>query len=134
MWPIARCDLNIPKASPIGLSGALAKSQPAPVSPVREFHKFGASCTGHTGLRHLNLGFGKGINPPQTGATGYAARHQNAGPKPMSGNTPMTYRDAGVDIDAGNSLVERIKPAVRRTMRPEVLAGVGGFGASVRVP
>ena len=52
----------------------------------------------------------------------------------MSGNTPMTYRDAGVDIDAGNSLVERIKPAVRRTMRPEVLAGVGGFGASVRVP
>lgn len=49
-------------------------------------------------------------------------------------HTPMTYRDAGVDIDAGNSLVERIKPLVRRTMRPEVLAGVGGFGASVRVP
>ncbi len=52
----------------------------------------------------------------------------------MSQKTPMTYREAGVDIDAGNSLVERIKPAVRRTMRPEVLAGVGGFGASVRVP
>ncbi|MBK8066515.1 MAG: phosphoribosylformylglycinamidine cyclo-ligase [Rhodanobacteraceae bacterium] len=52
----------------------------------------------------------------------------------MTQHTPMTYRDAGVDIDAGNSLVERIKPAVRRTMRPEVLAGVGGFGASVRVP
>lgn len=52
----------------------------------------------------------------------------------MSENKPLTYRDAGVDIDAGNSLVERIKPAVRRTMRPEVLAGIGGFGASVRVP
>ena len=52
----------------------------------------------------------------------------------MSENKPLTYRDAGVDIDAGNTLVERIKPAVRRTMRPEVLAGVGGFGASVRVP
>lgn len=52
----------------------------------------------------------------------------------MNQNQPLTYRDAGVDIDAGNSLVERIKPLVRRTMRPEVLAGVGGFGASVRVP
>ena len=44
-------------------------------------------------------------------------------------NTPMTYRDAGVDIDAGDALVERIKPAAKRTMRPEVLGGIGGFGA-----
>jgi phosphoribosylformylglycinamidine cyclo-ligase len=42
---------------------------------------------------------------------------------------PMTYRDAGVDIDAGDALVERIKPAAKRTMRPEVLGGIGGFGA-----
>jgi len=42
---------------------------------------------------------------------------------------PLTYRDAGVDIDAGDALVERIKPYARRTMRPEVLAGIGGFGA-----
>jgi phosphoribosylformylglycinamidine cyclo-ligase len=41
----------------------------------------------------------------------------------------MTYRDAGVDIDAGDTLVERIKPFARRTMRAEVLAGIGGFGA-----
>lgn len=41
---------------------------------------------------------------------------------------PLTYKDAGVDIDAGNELVERIKPLVARTMRPEVLAGLGGFG------
>jgi phosphoribosylformylglycinamidine cyclo-ligase len=67
-------------------------------------------------------------------ATPYASRLCMTGCATMSQNTPMTYRDAGVDIDAGNSLVERIKPAVRRTMRPEVLAGVGGFGASVRVP
>jgi phosphoribosylformylglycinamidine cyclo-ligase len=41
----------------------------------------------------------------------------------------MTYRDAGVDIDAGNEVVERIKPAIRRTLRPEVLGGgIGGFG------
>ncbi|MFI9652873.1 phosphoribosylformylglycinamidine cyclo-ligase [Guyparkeria halopsychrophila] len=45
-----------------------------------------------------------------------------------SENTPLTYRDAGVDIDAGNSLVERIKPAVKRTQRPEVMGGLGGFG------
>jgi phosphoribosylformylglycinamidine cyclo-ligase len=43
--------------------------------------------------------------------------------------TGLTYRDAGVDIDAGNSLVERIGPFARRTLRPEVLAGIGGFGA-----
>jgi phosphoribosylformylglycinamidine cyclo-ligase len=44
-------------------------------------------------------------------------------------DTPLSYRDAGVDIDAGDALVERIKPFARRTMRPEVLAGIGGFGA-----
>jgi phosphoribosylformylglycinamidine cyclo-ligase len=43
--------------------------------------------------------------------------------------TPLTYRDAGVDIDAGNALVERIKPLARRTSRPEVMGGLGGFGA-----
>ena len=47
---------------------------------------------------------------------------------------PLSYRDAGVDIDAGNALVERIKPAVRRTMRPEVLGGLGGFGALFALP
>jgi len=46
-----------------------------------------------------------------------------------SSSSPLTYRDAGVDIDAGDALVERIKPAAKRTMRPEVLAGIGGFGA-----
>jgi phosphoribosylformylglycinamidine cyclo-ligase len=45
----------------------------------------------------------------------------------------MTYRDAGVDIDAGDALVERIKPLAKRTMRPEVLGGIGGFGALVEV-
>ncbi len=49
-----------------------------------------------------------------------------AGPASSSG---MTYRDAGVDIDAGNELVERIKPLVRRSFRPEVMGGLGGFGA-----
>ena len=45
----------------------------------------------------------------------------------------MSYRDAGVDIDAGDALVEAIKPYARRTMRPEVLAGIGGFGALVEI-
>jgi len=52
----------------------------------------------------------------------------------MTQGPSLTYRDAGVDIDAGEELVERIKPAVRRTMRPEVLAGVGGFGAMIELP
>ena len=46
----------------------------------------------------------------------------------MASKTPLTYKDAGVDIHAGNQLVERIKPAVSRTLRPEVLGGLGGFG------
>ena len=46
-----------------------------------------------------------------------------------SAKPPLTYRDAGVDIDAGNALVDRIKPAVKRSFRPEVMGGLGGFGA-----
>ena len=45
----------------------------------------------------------------------------------------LSYRDAGVDIDAGNALVDRIKPAVRTTLRPEVLTGLGGFGGLFRL-
>ena len=47
---------------------------------------------------------------------------------------PLTYKDAGVDIEAGSELVERIKPMVKRTMRPEVLAGLGGFGGLFALP
>ncbi|HZJ63154.1 MAG TPA: phosphoribosylformylglycinamidine cyclo-ligase [Kofleriaceae bacterium] len=46
----------------------------------------------------------------------------------------ITYKDAGVDIDAGESLVERIKPMARSTLRPEVLGGIGGFAALCRIP
>jgi phosphoribosylformylglycinamidine cyclo-ligase len=48
--------------------------------------------------------------------------------------TGLSYRDAGVDIDAGDALVENIKPFAARTMRPEVLAGIGGFGALIELP
>jgi phosphoribosylformylglycinamidine cyclo-ligase len=47
---------------------------------------------------------------------------------------PLSYRDAGVDIDAGDALVEAIKPFAKRTLRPEVLAGLGGFGALCAIP
>nr|VFK28819.1 MAG: phosphoribosylformylglycinamidine cyclo-ligase [Candidatus Kentron sp. MB]VFK33967.1 MAG: phosphoribosylformylglycinamidine cyclo-ligase [Candidatus Kentron sp. MB]VFK76530.1 MAG: phosphoribosylformylglycinamidine cyclo-ligase [Candidatus Kentron sp. MB] len=47
---------------------------------------------------------------------------------------PLSYRDAGVDIDRGNRLVEHIKTLTRKTMRPEVLAGIGGFGALYELP
>jgi phosphoribosylformylglycinamidine cyclo-ligase len=49
-------------------------------------------------------------------------------------NTSLSYKDAGVDIDAGNALVERIKGAVKRTRRPEVMGGIGGFGALCELP
>src|SRR5689334_3118002 len=52
----------------------------------------------------------------------------------MADPRSFTYRDAGVDIDEGDALVERIKPHARRTARREVLAGIGGFGGLFEVP
>ena len=49
-------------------------------------------------------------------------------------DSPITYRDAGVDIEEGDALVERIKPHARKTMRPGVLAGIGGFGGLFEIP
>ncbi|WP_026959462.1 MULTISPECIES: phosphoribosylformylglycinamidine cyclo-ligase [Aliagarivorans] len=49
-------------------------------------------------------------------------------------NTPLSYKDAGVDIEAGNALVERIKGVSKRTQRPEVMGGLGGFGALCQLP
>ena len=46
----------------------------------------------------------------------------------------LTYRESGVDIDAGEALVERIKPLVARTTRPEVIGGLGGFGGLFALP
>jgi phosphoribosylformylglycinamidine cyclo-ligase len=46
----------------------------------------------------------------------------------------LSYRDAGVDLEAGDALVEAIKPYARKTLRPEVLAGIGGFGALCEIP
>ena len=51
----------------------------------------------------------------------------------MSSSSSLSYRDAGVDIDAGDALVERIKPLAKKTMREGVLAGIGGFGALFEV-
>lgn len=52
----------------------------------------------------------------------------------MTTRPPLTYRDAGVDIDAGDALVERIKPAAARTTRAGVMTGLGGFGALFELP
>ncbi len=52
----------------------------------------------------------------------------------MSDKQSLSYKDAGVDIDAGNALVERIKGVAKRTRRPEVMAGLGGFGALFELP
>jgi phosphoribosylformylglycinamidine cyclo-ligase len=49
-------------------------------------------------------------------------------------NTSLSYKDAGVDIDAGNALVERIKGVAKKTKRPEVMGGLGGFGALCQLP
>ena len=64
--------------------------------------------------------------PAAAGALGRIAAFAAPG---LAMTTPLTYRDAGVDIDAGNEVVERIKPLVKRSFRPEVMGGLGGFGA-----
>jgi phosphoribosylformylglycinamidine cyclo-ligase len=53
---------------------------------------------------------------------------------PMNDASSLTYKDAGVDIDAGNALVQRIKPAVAATRRPGMLSGIGGFGGLFEIP
>lgn len=52
----------------------------------------------------------------------------------MTDKTSLSYKDAGVDIDAGNALVDRIKGVAKKTRRPEVMGGLGGFGALCRIP
>ncbi len=52
----------------------------------------------------------------------------------QASQAPLSYKDAGVDIDAGDALVERIKPLVKKSMREGVMAGIGGFGALFEVP
>ncbi len=56
------------------------------------------------------------------------------GDAPVSPPSGLSYRDAGVDIDAGNALIDRIRPLAARTRRPELLAGIGGFGALLELP
>ena len=53
---------------------------------------------------------------------------------PSNPSSPLSYKDAGVDIDAGDALVERIKPLAKKTLREGVMAGIGGFGALFEVP
>ncbi len=49
-------------------------------------------------------------------------------------STGLSYKDAGVDIEAGDALVDRIKSVAKRTTRPEVMGGLGGFGALCKIP
>jgi len=61
--------------------------------------------------------------------------NETAGPRGHNSQSQgLSYRDAGVDIDAGNQLVESIKPDIKRTMRPGVLGGIGGFGGLFELP
>ena len=76
----------------------------------------------------------RGRHPSGTIAVRRYGRFQPQDNRHMDKPQGLTYRDAGVDIDAGDELVERIKPLVKRTQRPEVLAGIGGFGALVGLP
>ena len=55
-------------------------------------------------------------------------------PNTDTASTGLSYKDAGVDIDAGNALVERIKGVAKKTQRPEVMGGLGGFGALCKLP
>jgi len=64
----------------------------------------------------------------------YHSASANPGKTVSKPRVSLTYRDAGVDIDAGDALVEAIKPLARATARPGILAGIGGFGAMFEIP
>ena len=66
------------------------------------------------------------------GVTDYGEKGEKR--MPDTSNKPLSYKDAGVDIDAGDALVANIKSVARRTARPEVLGGLGGFGALCEIP
>lgn len=59
---------------------------------------------------------------------------EKRGERAVTDKTSLSYKDAGVDIDAGNALVDRIKGVVKKTRRPEVMGGLGGFGALCALP
>jgi len=59
---------------------------------------------------------------------------KRVGTEAVTDKTSLSYKDAGVDIDAGNALVDRIKGVVKKTRRPEVMGGLGGFGALCALP
>ena len=68
-------------------------------------------------------------NPYSIGLLGIMANQAQHPHTQNPQNTGLSYKDAGVDIDAGDALVERIKPFAKKTMREGVLNGLGGFGA-----
>lgn len=73
-------------------------------------------------------------NSPKLHPQGGPAMASNDESNSTSLNAPLTYRDAGVDIDAGNALVNRIKHVTKATNRPEVMSDLGGFGALCSIP
>lgn len=79
------------------------------------FCQAGSCLSSISGLSRQRIGAGAKMTGKQTAE--------------QTGKNGITYADAGVDIDAGNALVDRIKPAAKRTARPGVMAGLGGFGA-----
>src|SRR5215470_4390338 len=75
------------------------------------------------------------VSPDSTGWASRPTRPRSCDCSTHSGSVdPLTYREAGVDIDAGDEAVRRIAPLARATTRPEVLGGVGAFAAFVRLP
>jgi phosphoribosylformylglycinamidine cyclo-ligase len=113
-------------------SSATARPQSFPVESDRDAHATGGGVSPGGGILAQStapgVADGAGIPSPRYR---HAIFRSMSEPSEASG---LTYRAAGVDIDAGEALVERIKPLARRTLREGVLAGIGGFGALFEIP
>ena len=127
-----RCGASSPAAARATCSGPWRRARAGSASPrrstpraeldrlLKSFASASARCPSPTPAR-----------PAARRRRAQKASHVKSNPVEPSG---LTYRDAGVDIDAGDALVERIKGHVKRTMRPEVMGGLGGFAGLCALP
>src|SRR5690606_1934837 len=107
----------------------------APFSPTMKLFREGGGGGRRSRMSCWGIAKGKSVKCAESDSVQHAIlTYPTAFLMTTKNSASLTYRDAGVDIDAGEALVDRIKPLAAKTMRAGVMAGIGGFGALFEVP